>query len=144
MAWYEPGLDPTAEFTNHVVSLDKQPGTQKFSHGMGIGDINGDGRPDILTTEGYYEVPKIRAAVPEVRSLASWGCLRKMHVFDVNGDGLPDVVCSSAHNIGVWWYEQKKGANGPEFEKHVIDNTFSQSHSMGIAEHQQRRHTGAS
>src|SRR5258708_29230111 len=57
MAWYEPGLDPTAEFVSHVVSIDKQPGTQKFSHGMGIGDVNGDGRPVIITTDGYYEAP---------------------------------------------------------------------------------------
>jgi hypothetical protein len=57
-----------------------------------------------------------------------------MIAYDVNGDGLPDVLSSSAHAIGVWWYEQRKGPNGPEFVQHVIDDSFSQAHALVLAD----------
>ena len=53
-----------------------------------------------------------------------------MYTQDFDKDGDMDVISSSAHAIGVWWYEQLKGTSGPEFKKHVIDDTFSQSHSL--------------
>jgi hypothetical protein len=53
-----------------------------------------------------------------------------MYTHDFDGDGDMDVINSSAHRIGVWWHEQKQGAAGPEFVEHVIDDTFSQSHSL--------------
>jgi hypothetical protein len=45
-----------------------------------------------------------------------------------------DVLSSSAHQIGVWWYEQRRGANGPEFIQHTIDDSFSQSHALALAD----------
>ncbi len=100
MAWYEPGSDPTAEWTKHIISEPKAPGTQRFSHGMGIGDINGDGRADVLCKDGYWEAPKDRRTGPWKWVPCKLGpdCAQ-MYVYDVNGDGLPDVISSSAHNI---------------------------------------------
>ena len=43
-----------------------------------------------------------------------------MIVYDVNGDGLADVITSSAHDYGMWWFEQKKTDGGIEFEQHEI------------------------
>jgi hypothetical protein len=57
-----------------------------------------------------------------------------MITYDVNGDGLPDVIASSAHAAGVWWFEQRKGANGPEFVKHSIDDSFTQAHAIVLAD----------
>jgi hypothetical protein len=54
-----------------------------------------------------------------------------MYVLDVNGDGLPDVVASSAHEFGVWWYEQRPDRT---FVQHVIDASLSQSHSLQLAD----------
>src|SRR5947208_6882860 len=102
---------------------------------MGIGDVNGDGRPDVITPKGYFEAPADPAAGSWKWVPANLGpdCAQ-MYVYDVNGDGIPDVISSSSHHIGVWWYEQKRGSNGPEFTQHVIDNSFSQSHSMCFAD----------
>lgn len=57
-----------------------------------------------------------------------------MVVYDVNGDGLPDVVSSSAHGKGVWWHERIKGGKDAEFRRHTIDDTFSQSHALVMAD----------
>ena len=75
-----------------------------YGHGIGAGDVNGDGRTDILTPKGWFEAP------PDPRSgdwkfhpdwsLESLGFL---YVLDVNGDGRNDVVTSAAHNYGVFW-----------------------------------------
>lgn len=135
MAWYESGPDPTQPFTCHLIGGPGDPGTQRFSHGLGVGDVNGDGRPDVIVREGFWVAPS------DPRS-GEWKFFRadlgancaQMHVFDVNGDGLPDVISSSAHEIGIWWYEQRKGSNGPEFVKHLIDDSFSQSHSLVLAD----------
>ena len=55
-----------------------------------------------------------------------------MQVYDVNGDGLNDVVASSAHRVGVWWYEQSRTAG--QFLQHTIDDSFSQSHALMLAD----------
>lgn len=131
MAWYEPGKDADAEFLSHTISEPKAPGTHKFSHGLGIGDVNGDGRADVLINKGYWEAPPDPRAGPWKFVAANLGpdCAQ-MYTYDVNGDGLADVLTSSAHNIGVWWYEQRKGTNNPQFIQHTIDDTFSQSHAL--------------
>lgn len=135
MAWYEPAQDPTSEFVVHDVSAPNAPGTARFAHGLGVGDINGDGRPDIVNTEGYYEAPRDpRSADWRFVSAKLGQPSANMQVYDVNQDGLADVISSSAHGIGVWWFEQKRTANGAEFIEHLIDNSFSQTHALMLAD----------
>jgi len=58
-----------------------------------------------------------------------------MYFFDVNKDGNGDVISSSAHNYGVWWHEQKIQADGSvQWIRHLIDRSFSQSHSLMLAD----------
>ncbi len=138
MAWYEPGKDSNAEFTAHPISEKftkeraKDGGVFRYSHGLGVGDVNGDGRNDLLIRSGYWEAPA-DPRQPNWKFLsANLGdeCAQ-MHVYDVNGDGRNDVISSSAHNIGVWWHEQQ-GAG--KFVTHKIDGSFSQSHSLEMAD----------
>jgi hypothetical protein len=136
MAWYEPGKDVASEFAAHIVSEPGAPGTQRFSHGLGVGDVDGDGRPDIITTEGFYKAPSDprTGPWPFVRAKLGQPCAN-MLVYDVNKDGLPDVISSSAHGVGIWWFEQRKSGSGePEFMEHLIDSSFSQTHALILAD----------
>lgn len=136
LGWIEPKQGARGEaWERHAISAPNQPGAQRFSHGLGVGDINGDGRKDVLCNGGYWLAPKDPRSsewkfVPANFSPAC----AQMYVADVNGDGLPDVICSSAHNKGVWWFEQRRTATGTEFIQHTIDDSFSQSHAMAMAD----------
>ena len=132
LAWFEPAADPYVEWNCHNVSGSKGAGSYRYAHGLGVGDINSDGRNEILTIEGYYVSPEDPRAGPWRFVPADLGpeCAQ-MCVRDLNADGRPDVVTSSAHNQGVWWFEQN--SNG-SFERHLIDDSMSETHSLVLAD----------
>ncbi len=134
LAWFEPAADVTQSWVRHPIA-QAPDGISIPAHGLGVGDINGDGRPDVVTAKGYWEAPANpnNARWRFVPANLGPDCAQ-MLVYDVNGDGLADVITSSAHNIGVWWFEQRRGAHGPEFIQHVIDESFSQSHALELAD----------
>ena len=55
-------------------------------------------------------------------------------VLDVNGDQLPDVITSSAHQQGIFWYEQSRTDGGVAWKQHTIDDSWSQAHSLALAD----------
>jgi HEAT repeat protein len=129
MAFARPGADPTTPWPIHVIGgpADPRPG-----HGLGVGDVNGDGRNDIVCPEGWWEGPADRARVPWTFHAAKLGfeAPAQMLVLDVNGDGRADVVSSGAHRYGLWWYEQTEGGWIP----HEIDHGISQLHALHVAD----------
>lgn len=131
LAWFEPAKDPDAEWICHPVSGHKGAGSQRYSHGLGIGDLNGDGQNDIVTTGGYYVQPKDPRSSPWAFVKAELGpdCAH-MPVFDANWDRLPDVLSTSAHARGVWWHEHLKDG---VFRRHLIDETISETHATILA-----------
>ncbi|MGH9934983.1 MAG: FG-GAP repeat domain-containing protein [Blastocatellia bacterium] len=138
MAWYEPDKDANAEFTARPISEKfakeqaKDGGVFRYSHGLGVGDVNGDGRNDVIIRAGYWEAPADPRQPNWKFVPANLGdeCAQ-MHAYDVNGDGRNDVISSSAHKVGVWWHEQLPEG---KFTTRTIDSGFSQSHGLELAD----------
>lgn len=139
MYWFSVPKDIEQPWDAHPISLPskpdaKVPGTEVFSHGLGVGDVNGDGRNDVLVTGGWWEQPRDarNSDAPWTFHPANLGepCAN-LHALDVDGDGRNDVVSSSAHAKGIWWHSQKKDGT---FTAHTIRDDVSQTHALNLAD----------
>jgi hypothetical protein len=111
-------------------------GSEGAGHGVGAGDINSDGRRDILTPKGWYEQPAEAGAPWVFHAEFQLGAAGVMILgYDVNGDGLTDVIWGNGHGFGLQWLKQTKSAAGErEWTKLTIDDTFSQVHTLLLAD----------
>ncbi len=132
MGYATPAADPYQPWILHAVSEKAAPGTQKYSHGLGVGDINGDGRKDIVCAEGWWEAPETSSDQPwKFHPAPFGGKAADIHVYDFDGDGDNDVLTSSPHAFGIWWHEQ---LGDGQWKTHTIDESFSQTHSVCMAD----------
>lgn len=144
MAWFAPGSDASQPWEMHPVSEPGRPGrgipgTQPFAHGLGAGDLNGDGRQDVICTGGWWEQPASgrKGDAPWAFHPARIGdAVADMIAYDVNADGKPDVIASSAHKFGIWWFEQGPPKDGsPAFARHdLFPDLISETHALIAAD----------
>lgn len=128
-AWWEvrPGADGSA-----AAWIRNDLPTEIAGHGIGFGDINGDGRGDVVGPTGW-------AAAPPDRRHGKWVWHQELNlgrasvpviVVDVDEDGDNDLVWSRAHGFGIYWTEQSHTAEGVRvWTQHTIDSSWSQCHS---------------
>lgn len=138
---------PLAAWTFHAIS-EKITAT-RFGHGLGVGDINGDGRMDVIYPGGWFEQPKENARdsrwhLHPAKFTNSYGGA-EMYAYDVNGDGENDVITSlAAHDFGLAWYEQTNDGGTRSFREHLIMGArpdkneyglcFSEPHSVNLVD----------
>ncbi len=138
ICWFTPGKDPTQVWEMHPISNSstketKVPGTEVFSHGLGVGDVNSDGRLDVISKGGWWEQPTagLRDQWPFREANLGDDCA-DMFASDVSGDGKADILSSSAHRFGIWAYHQQSDKDKhPVFVKRdLFPRLVSQTHAM--------------
>jgi predicted dienelactone hydrolase len=147
-AWYElvHDKDSAGKVSPRFVKHDLPK--EIAAHGVGFGDINGDGRGDIVGPGGWLEAPEDRRAGRWTWH-ADWTLHRDASipilVLDVDSDGDSDLVYGRGHNYGLYWLEQQREPANPDgisgrvrypvnWLRHAIDTTWAQPHSLLLAD----------
>ena len=116
------------------VVLDKCEVGGCNGHGIGFGDVNGDGREDLLFGRGWYERPEGDPFKAEWTLHEDWQWKHAscpMVVVDLNGDKRNDIIYGNGHDYGVYWMEQLEAKDGKtQWKRHEIDKEWSQAHAV--------------
>jgi hypothetical protein len=137
--------DPTDPWLFQPISEQGEWG--RYNHGLGLGDITGNGHKDVLMADGWWENPGDNGGGPLwVHHPADFGPGgAQMFAYDVDGDGLNDVITTlEAHGWGLAWYRQIRIDDEIHFEQNIImgdsrdDNPygirFSQPHALELVD----------
>lgn len=114
-------------------------GDQGGGHGYAFGDVNGDGREDVLCEAGWYEHPsgdvfaKPWKFHPE-GALPHPAC--PFVVARLTDSGRNDLIWAKGHDFGIYWWEQgqPKPDGTTTWTEHLIDKSWSQAHCLTWAD----------
>ncbi|MEM7234712.1 MAG: FG-GAP-like repeat-containing protein, partial [Planctomycetota bacterium] len=136
VAWIEvpPAAKINERWKVHRIAEDKTCG-HRFAHGLGTGDVNGDGRKDILSPKGWWEQPaagRKHDGLWKFHRTEIGNDCADMYVFDADGDGRNDIISTSAHQIGIWFHQQTGDPKEPTFKTYTLDKSIKETHSLNF------------
>jgi hypothetical protein len=115
---YEIPQNPEVASAWSWTTVDKSP-----LHGLGIGDLNEDGRLDIVSDFVWFEQDTrggwIKHSLPSPDSARRGHETMQIKVYDVDADGDVDLILPRAHHYGAYWLESS-GGKKPSFKLHEI------------------------
>ncbi len=117
-------------------TFEKKTVSDNQGHGLGFGDINGDGQGDLISSLGWYEAPADLKngkwsfhPLPDFKDLSV-----PILITDLNQDGKNDLIIGNGHDYGLFWMEQTEREGKMDFIRHEIDLQNSQYHTMEWAD----------
>ena len=116
----------THEFKKYVISEEKQ------GHGLGFGDVLGNGKECFITPSGWWEPmgDPLTGKWEFHQEFQLGSASVPIIVADVNEDGVNEIIVGQAHGYGLDYYTQKMEGDRRVWTKHPIDPFFSQYHDM--------------
>ncbi|OYW77891.1 MAG: hypothetical protein B7Z37_01990 [Verrucomicrobia bacterium 12-59-8] len=131
--WFAPNWEkPTEKWPFVAVSDDMK--VAKFTHGLGVGDVNGDGKMDLLEARRWWDNKPGTATWEQHNFAAGVGGGAQMFAYDFDGNGTNDVFTSlSAHRYGVAVFLQNKPApDQPNWTRVMLATEQPQDNDYGI------------
>ncbi|WP_414662103.1 FG-GAP repeat domain-containing protein [Horticoccus sp. 23ND18S-11] len=131
MAWFRAPAKGATGFERGLVT---RSGADGRPHYLEFGDVNGDGRGDVLLgdsgagTFSWWERGASGAGEWTKHLIAQEKGATNIRLADVNRDGVPDIVGSCGHGRGVFWFA------GPAWTKHAIDADLATPHALAVAD----------
>lgn len=141
LVWYRTPRQGSDRWQRTVAAAKDAPG---LTHYLGLGDVNMDGRPDILT--GAKGGPQAEPnsgdwfawwEAPADPTLPAW----KKHmisdqepgatnlvVVDVDRDGINDILASRGHGMGLCWFK------GPDWQRTDFGSELDGPHCLTVSD----------
>lgn len=135
LSHYEPANLIWINFAGREPVTHYIGGKTADGHGVGVADITGNGKPDVLSVHGWLE--NVDADHDKWNWHPDWELGEAgfpILGYDVNGDGKMDLVYGHGHSFGLYWLEQKVSGGRRTWERHIIDDSFSEAHALKLAD----------
>ena len=135
VVWYELRKAKTKrdkpQWVEHVV------GKEGAGHGVGFGDVNGDGKTDLITPHGWYE--NVDAINDKWTWHKDWECNPGdlgigTPTQDFTGTGHNSILFGSGHHYGLFWLQPTTDNGTTKWTQQPIDTTWSQVHTLMLAD----------
>lgn len=123
------------DFAGAEPKVHQAGGHDQDGHGIGMADVDGDGKFDLLTPFGWFQ--NVDANQDKWQWHGDWTLGESgfpIIGYDVNNDGKTDIIYGRGHSYGLYWLEQQGGGANRHFVKHIIDESFSQVHVLNLVD----------